>query len=170
MALLFVAIHALCWPTLAAEYFKLVFENVWNLFLVAAYIDVQFLGVLIGVTLVHEGIHYVIARHYGFETEYGADWLGAYVLLLEQFINRWQYKRMVIAPLAIITVSALLGIVLPLGHHVSVLAKLVLLVNTSASSADMIDFLFYHRAPEHSQFYNRKDESNIHTYVYAPAS
>lgn len=169
MAVLFVGIHRLFWPTLAIAYYRAVADNLWNVLLAGLYLlDWRFFLIFIMVTLVHEGIHEVFASHYGFETDWGVDSLGAYVRITEQWVPRWQYTRMVIAPLVVISGGALASLALPLGPQLTVVAKLVVLVNTASASADMIDFTMYHRQPEGTEFYNIEADS-ILTYAYPPS-
>lgn len=169
MAVLFVGIHHLFWPTLAIAYYRAVADNLWNVLLVGQFLlDGRFFLVLIIVMLIHEGIHEVFASHYGFETDCGVDSLGAYVRITEQWIPRWQYTRMVIAPLVVISGGALVCLALPLGPQLTVIAKLVVLLNTASASGDMIDFTMYYRQPEGTEFYNVEADS-ILTYVYPPS-
>lgn len=124
MAVLFVGIHYLFWPTLAIAYYRAVANNLWNVLLAGPYLlDWRFFLIFIIVTLVHEGIHEVFASHYGFETDWGVESLGAYVRITEQWIPRWQYTRMVIAPLVVISGVGLACFALPLGPQLKVIHR-----------------------------------------------
>lgn len=168
-AVLFVSIHSALWPSLASAYLRAIAANPWNVFLAGAFIDGQFLGAMVVVSIVHEAIHVAFARRYGFETDYGIDWVGPYILIDEQWIPRREYKRMVIAPLAVITLGAGLGAALPFGHQTAVLCKLVLLVNTASASGDIIDYVLYRRKSPGTTFYNQVEKGSILTYAYPPA-
>lgn len=167
---LFLGVHLLFWPQLTIAYASLILENPLNFLLAGTYIDAQFIGVFVGITVIHEAIHVAVAKHYGFNWMAGVNWMGAYILIAEQYIPRTQYTRMVIAPLIAITSLAGVGIVLPLGHTATVLCKLSLIVNTAASAGDLIDYWLYRRTPTETKFYNLAGESRgeINTYAYMP--
>lgn len=166
---LFPVVHVLLWPNLFVAYIQLVGENLRNVWLIMYYVDAQFILVFLGVTLVHEAVHYALSRQYGFDSDCGINRLGAYVVIPRQFIRRNEYLRMVGAPLLVLNLIAVLGVVLPLGNQISVVSKLVLLLNTSMASADILDFLLYRQQPIGAKFYNIPDGRAVETYVYPPA-
>jgi len=168
MAVLFVTGHYLLWPTLSKAYFQLLRANPWNLLLASRYIDVQFFAAFIGTTVVHELIHVVMAQHYNFDWDLGINWVGPYILLADQYITRWQYKRMVIAPLVGISSIGGIGLVLPVGQQLRTIAALVLLVNTASAAGDLIDYLLYHQTPSGTMFCNIETDDEILTYAYRP--
>ncbi|MFC4553579.1 MULTISPECIES: DUF3267 domain-containing protein [Halorussus] len=167
---LFIGIHFQLWPSMTVAYVSLILENPVNFLLAGTYIDAQFIGVFVGITVIHEAIHVAVAEHYGFEWTAGVNWVGAYILIAEQYISRSQYMRMVLAPVVAITALAGGGIVLPLGQTATVIFQLSLLVNTAASAGDLIDYLLYRRTPTETKFYNLPGNSlgEINTYAYMP--
>jgi hypothetical protein len=130
------------------------------------------LGVLVVMTAIHEGIHYLASKRQGHSPQFGITlqktlWLlkepVPYVVTLQEQISRREMIRALIAPLIVIDAIALGALLLPLSGDVIYYAKLVLVVNTAGSMQDLYNVIRLLRLPDEAVFMNI-DDGEIRTF------
>lgn len=131
-------------------------------------IAVPFLVAVVGTTVVHELLHGVAFRFYGYDVTYGvAPAMGAfYAAAFGQFQRRAELLRVGLTPLVGITVVCvpLLFVPVPI---VALTAAFVLVLNTSGAIGDLYATWRLRRLPEGTLLY---DVDIRHSYVYDPST
>lgn len=92
--------------------------------------------VLVGMTLVHEGLHWLVARLYGADVSFGLAASGPYTEYTGVVLSRWQNILIIAAPLAVLTPASIVATLLANGLVVYV-GVIVLLFHTAMSCGDL---------------------------------
>jgi hypothetical protein len=130
------------------------------------------LGVLVAMTAIHEGIHYLVSKRQGRSPQFGITlqktlWLLKepipYVVTLQERIPRNEMIKALIAPLIVIDAIALGALLLPLSGDVIYYVKLILVVNTAGSMQDLYNVIRLFRLPGEAIFVN-VDDGEIRTF------
>ena len=143
---------------------------------------VQILGVLVfivGMTIVHEYIHYLVSRVLGLDPRFGFrfEWaLGVpepnpYVVTVNTLIDRRQNLIVLSAPLIALNAIALVALSLGIHPTVDYLAGVTLVLNTTFSSVDIYNTLRVATHARGTKFENLEtDNGDIVTYYYPPTN
>jgi hypothetical protein len=131
-------------------------------------IAVPFLAALIVTTAVHELLHGVVFRFYGYDVTYGvAPAMGAfYAAAFGQFQRRAELLRVGLAPLVGITTVCIPLLFVPV-PIVALAAAFVLVLNTAGAIGDLYATWRLWRLPEGTLLY---DVDIRHSYVYEPST
>jgi hypothetical protein len=131
-----------------------------------------------GVIIIHELIHILMAYYRGLQPKVGIQvastfWLikepHPYVIVLDEFLSRIDNISMLIAPLVLIDLLALIGLLPIFPASVAYYAKIALVFNTAASSSDIYNAIRVWRLPKGTQFINIMDD-DIRTFYCEPDS
>lgn len=141
----------------------------------------QFVGgillFLIGLVVIHESIHYTADVWQGFEPQFGVmirrglmriPELTPYVISLGQIKGRRPNVISLLAPLVLIDVIAVVGLLPIMPDGVVYLAKISIVVNTSLSIGDISNSIRVLNYPEGTVFQNVIEDGDISTYYYLP--
>lgn len=136
-----------------------------------------FLGFVVVMTVVHEYIHYVADRWCGLDPEFGfrSDaQLGMvpipdpYVVAKGDFIDRRADLVALGSPVVVMAIVALCVLVLPTPPAIDYLARVVLVLNTSASGYDIYNMVTIWRMDPGTLLYNYETAEGIGTVYYPP--
>lgn len=125
---------------------------------------------------VHELIHVVAHKLNGFDHSYGVTcvwfWklpnLVPYVVVFDDPLTRSENIRGLLAPLVVLTVIGLAGLLPIFPEAVTYFAKVLLVVNTAGSSGDIYNSVKVAQYPSETLFLNVKSEGGIRTFTYEP--
>ena len=129
-------------------------------------IAVPFLVALVVTTVVHELLHGIVFRHYGYDVEYGAvPALGAfYVAVFGEFQSRDELLRVALAPFVVLTATCLPLLAVPV-PVVSITAAFILTLNTAGSVGDLYGAWRLRGLPRGTLVY---DVDIRRSYIYEP--
>jgi hypothetical protein len=127
-----------------------------------------FLVVIVVTTVVHELIHGVVARRYGYTVTYGAaPHMGAfYATPFHQFVTREHLLPVALAPLAVISLVGLPLLFAPV-PWLALAVFFALVCNATGAVGDLYITLLTARLPPGTLFY---DSDIRHSYVFRPAT
>ncbi|ELY60548.1 hypothetical protein C491_04600 [Natronococcus amylolyticus DSM 10524] len=131
-------------------------------------IAVPFLAALVVTTVVHELLHGVVFRFYGYDVTYGvAPSMGAfYAAAFGQFQRRAELLRVGLAPLVGITAVCFPLVFVPV-PIVALTAAFVLVLNTAGAIGDLYATWRLRGLPEGALLY---DVDIRYSYVYEPSA
>jgi len=131
-------------------------------------IAVPFLAALVVTTVVHELLHGIVFRFYGYDVSYGvAPAMGAfYAAAFGQFQKRAELLRVGLAPLVGITAVCIPLLFVPV-PIVALTAAFVLVLNTAGAIGDLYATWRLWRLPEGTLLY---DVDIRRSYVYEPSA
>jgi len=141
-------------------------ENITTFTMDLAAIGIPFLVALVTTVVIHELIHGLVFRLYGYEVKYGViPSMGAfYAAVFGEFQSRDELLRVGIAPFVVITAICLPLLAIPV-NIVAVTAAFVLILNTAGSIGDFYLVWRLQKMPHKTLFY---DLDIRHMYVYQP--
>ena len=132
---------------------------------------------LIGaMVVVHEGIHYAVSLTQGYSPTVGVYFVKQfhgikeptpYVVVLNEFISRKENIAMLSMPLLVIDAIALIAIAPIFPEPVAYYAKVVLIVNTSASLQDVYNVVRIWTMEEDTLFLNTREDEIRSVYCTA---
>lgn len=123
------------------------------------------MGAVVLLVLVHEGVHVVVLRSFGYDVEVGVRFRGsgaAYVAPYEQPLVRWHALVAMTAPLVGLSVG-LLGAVLVGSNVAATFAVFLLWANTVASASDVAKSLAMLGSPRGTLYYATADRVVAYT-------
>lgn len=137
---------------------------------------VAFMAFSVVLIVVHESIHFFMHRLNGFDPTYGimVMWmwkipeLAAYVVVLDDPLPRNENMIGLAAPLVVLTTVGLVGLLPVFPETVTYYAKLLLVLNTTWSCADIYNLMRVSRYPPGTRFQNEMDEGAVRTFVETP--
>lgn len=128
--------------------------------------------------IVHELIHIVVHKLNGFDHAYGVKWVWTwkipnpvpYVVVLDDPLTRSENITGLIAPLVVLTVVGVIGLLPVFPAIVTYYSKVLLVVNTAGSSGDIYNSVKVGRYPSGTLFRNVELDGGIRTFTYEPCS
>lgn len=125
---------------------------------------------------VHEGVHYLASKRLGYSPRFGfrVNWLVVipqptpYVVTVDEYFDRWSDIIVLIAPLVVIDAIALVGLIPVFPPAVGRVSKLVLILNTASSGADMYNATRVLLSPPGTRFINCFDDGELRTFYTEP--
>ena len=167
-----IALGEMLFPGVIVWFYNTLSQSLSN-FVVVSIEELLFIG---GMILVHEGIHYFVARKQGynpqagihlFDTFYGIKEPSPYIVVLNEHIPRDHNLGMLIAPLLLIDAIALIGLLPIFPAYIAYFAKIALVVNTASSMQDVYSVFRLLRMDEKTQFINIM-EDDIRSFYCKP--
>lgn len=155
-------------PIAVADATRFLSEHSWQM----AYLLIfSILGLL-----AHELVHVIAQKLNGFDYSYGIQWLWLwkipnpvpYVVVLDVPIPRRKNIAGLIAPLIALGIVGLAGLIPFAPAIVTYYAKVLLILNTSGSSADLYNSVKVWSYPKGTLFRNVECEEGIRTFTYEP--
>lgn len=128
------------------------------------------------VVVVHELIHVAAHKLNGFDHSYGVTWVWTweipnpvpYVVVLDDPLTRHENVIGLIAPLFVLTLVGVIGLLPVFPAVVTYFAKVLLVVNTAGSSGDIYNSVKVARHAPGTLFRNVESEGGIRTFTYEP--
>lgn len=128
------------------------------------------------IVAVHELIHVAAHKLNGFDCSCGVTWVWLwklpnpvpYVVVLDDPLTRSETIMGLFAPLVVLTVIGLVGLLPVFPEIVTYYAKVLLVVNTAGSSSDIYNSVKVVRYASGTLFLNVKSERGIRTFTYEP--
>lgn len=129
-------------------------------FVIVSLEELFFIG---GMILVHESIHYLVARKQGYNPQAGIRFFDGffgikepspYIVVLNEHIPRNHNLAMLITPLLVIDAVALVGFLPIFPAYIAFFAKITLVVNTASSIQDVYSVFRLLKMDEETQFIN----------------
>lgn len=151
-----------------SEVIRFVSEHKWQV--------ASFILFLIVQLTAHEAVHAFTQKLNGFDYSSGIQWIWLwkipnpvpYVVVLDDPIPRRKNIAGLIAPLIALGIVGLAGLVPFAPAIVTYYAKVLLILNTSGSSADMYNSVKVWLYPTGTLFRNVKCKGGIRTFTYEP--
>jgi len=159
-------------PGVIVWFYNIVSQSLSNLVIVS-FEEILFIGVM---TLVHESIHYLVARSQGYNPQAGIRFYDSffgikepspYIVVLNERISRNNNIAMLIAPLLVIDAIALAGLLPLFPAYITFFAKIALVVNTASSMQDVYNVFRLLKMDEKTQFINIIEE-DVRTFYCKP--
>jgi hypothetical protein len=127
--------------------------------------------------IIHELIHVAAHKRNGFDHSFGFTWMWTwklpnpvpYVVVLDDPLTRSENMSGLIAPLVLLTVVGVVGLLPVFPAVVTYYAKVLLMLNTAGSSGDIYNSVKVARHPSGTLFVNVESEEGIRTFTYEPA-
>lgn len=113
-------------------------------------------AVLVGMVIVHEGLHGIVARIYGADVSFGLSPIGPYTEYSGVILSRWENVQIIAAPLLILTPLAAAASFFANGILLSV-GLVVLTIHTVMSSGDLYQIGYYLYSSPGTRFHHPPD-------------